>query len=256
MSTKLNKLIANWPSGAIRAVSALKKEGYSQALLNKYRQSKWLTSVGDNAVYRTGDEISPLSALFALNEDLHINVHVGGRSALEFQGFAHYLRNERSELSFFGHKARIPKWVTEYKWKQKVHYRSTKLFPEDFVEGLNKKDEQGFHYVLSTPAQAMAEYLSLIPAAASVEEAKDIMAGLSTLRPERVQKLLEVCTSIKVKRLFLLLAEECNHAWTKKINIDSIDLGTGNRNLTPGGKLHKKYKITVPESILSGQGAI
>jgi hypothetical protein len=57
-----------------------------------------------------------------------------------------------------------------------------------------------------------------------------------------------------VKRLFLLLAEECRHAWVRRVAIDSIDLGVGPRNLTPGGKLHKKYRITVPTSILSGEG--
>ncbi len=251
MSTKLHKLISTWPAGAVRAISAIKNEGYSQALLNSYRQSKWLTTVGDNAVYRTGDKISPLSALYALNEDLHLNVHLGGRSALEIHGYAHYLRNKRAELSFFGHASRIPKWVTEYDWGQNVRYRASRLFPEDFAEGLEIKNEDGFHYLISNPAQAMAEYLSLIPRAASVEEAKDLMAGLATLRPERVKRLLTVCSSIKVKRLFLLLAEECNHSWVSKIDIESIDLGTGNRNLTLGGKLHKKYKITVPESVLS-----
>jgi hypothetical protein len=254
MSSKLNHLIATWPNGAVRTISALKKGDYSQALLHRYRQSGWLTSIGDNAVFRTGDEISVLSGLYALQEDLELNVHLGGRSALEFQGFAHYLRNERAELTLFGQEARLPKWFVTYRWRQKVRYRASNLFPKDFSEGLVAYRESGFQVQVSSPARAMSEYLSLVPGYASVEEGKELMAGLAALRPDKVQRLLEVCRSVKVKRLFLLLAEECRHAWVRRVAIDSIDLGVGPRNLTPGGKLHKKYRITVPTSILSGEG--
>jgi hypothetical protein len=251
MSTKLHQLLSKWPSGAVRAVSSLKKEGYSAGLLCQYRQSGWLTSLGDNAVYRTGDTISPLGGLYALQHDLHLSVHVGGRSALELQGLAHYLRNNRAELTLFGHEARLPKWFLSYDWRQPVHYRACNMVPVEFTEGLLLREHQGFKVLIATPALAMFEYLSLVPKETSCEEGLEIMSGLTTLRPEKVQRLLEACTSIKVKRLFLLLAEECNHPWVKRLDIDSVELGVGPRNLIEGGKLHKKYKITVPESILS-----
>ncbi len=38
------------------------------------------------------------------------------------------------------------------------------------------------------------------------------MEGLTTLRPRLIQSLLEQCRSVKVKRLFTVLAEACNHA--------------------------------------------
>ncbi len=251
MSTKLHQLVSKWPSGAVRAVSSLKTEGYSAGLLRQYRQSGWLTSLGDNAVFRTGDTISPLGGLYALQHDLQLSVHLGGRSALELQGLAHYLRNNRAELTLFGHDARLPKWFVSYDWKQPVHYRASNIVPVELTEGLVLREHQGFKVQIASPALAMFEYLSLIPKDASFEEGLEIMSGLTTLRPDKVQRLLEACTSIKVKRLFLLLAEECNHPWVKRLDVDSVELGVGPRNLMVGGKLHKKYQVTVPESILS-----
>jgi hypothetical protein len=99
----------------------------------------------------------------------------------------------------------------------------------------------------------MFEYLDVVPTKRSLQEAKLLMEGLNNLRPKNVQALLEASRSIKVNRLFLLLAEECNHQWVKKIDPSKIKLGTGKRNLTKGGVLHKKYQITVPAEILSGR---
>ncbi len=78
------------------------------------------------------------------------------------------------------------------------------------------------------------------------------MEGLRSLSPKRVQKLLVDCRSVKVKRLFLWFAERHNHAWFKRIDRDTIDLGRGKRMLVRGGKLDPTYLITVPESLDGG----
>jgi hypothetical protein len=58
--------------------------------------------------------------------------------------------------------------------------------------------------------------------------------------------LLEKCTSVKVKRLFLHLAELHRHPWVRQLDPTKVDLGSGKRALVPGGKLDPKYLITVP----------
>jgi len=66
------------------------------------------------------------------------------------------------------------------------------------------------------------------------------------LRADVVQSLLEQCASVKVKRLFLHLAEKHNHAWFKSLDLAKVSLGSGKRMLVPGGRLDPKYLITVP----------
>jgi hypothetical protein len=76
----------------------------------------------------------------------------------------------------------------------------------------------------------------------------DVFNGLATLSPRRLQKLLEACSSIRVKRVFLLLARNSGHAWYQRIDVSRIDIGKGKRQITPGGRLDKEFLITVPES--------
>jgi hypothetical protein len=72
------------------------------------------------------------------------------------------------------------------------------------------------------------------------------MEGLISLRPRLLQSLLVACNSIKVRRLFLYLAEQHQHSWFQRLDVDALDLGTGNRSIITGGHLDSKYLITVP----------
>lgn len=69
----------------------------------------------------------------------------------------------------------------------------------------------------------------------------------NNLRPKSVQELLENCSSIKVKRLFLYLAEKLKHPWLYFVDLFKVDLGSGKRSLVKNGVYVDKYKITVPK---------
>jgi hypothetical protein len=88
-----------------------------------------------------------------------------------------------------------------------------------------------------------------VPARESVYEADVLMQGLANLRPQRLMRLLSVCTSVKVKRLFLALAERHALPWFKHLDVTKVDLGRGKRMLVPGGKLDPKYLLTLPADL-------
>jgi hypothetical protein len=54
---------------------------------------------------------------------------------------------------------------------------------------------------------------------------------------------------VKVKRLFLYLADKAGHEWLSYINIQNIDLGTGKRSIVEGGIYIPEYRITVPKEL-------
>jgi hypothetical protein len=253
MESKIHQLLTSWPAGAVRDVTAIVASGYSLPLLAQYRKSKWLTSLGTGALMRTGDSVDLLGGVYALQHDLKLDVHVGERSALELQRRAHYVRQGRNNFYLVGSALKLPKWFITFNWKTSVFYRSSKLFKPGFSIGLLPYQTQGFSILVSSPARAMLEYLDVVPKKYSFQEAKLLMEGLVDLRSKDIQLLLEGSSSIKVNRLFLLLAEECNHQWMKTINLSRIKLGIGKRNLVKGGVLHKKYQITVPAEILSSR---
>jgi hypothetical protein len=104
----------------------------------------------------------------------------------------------------------------------------------------------------STKERAILELLDELPERESFHQVDALMEGLSDLSPRRLQTLLEACTSVKVKRLFLFFADRHRHAWRSRLDVSRIDLGSGKRVLVKGGKLDPNYYITVP-SDLGGQ---
>lgn len=249
MSTKIQKLLETWPQGAIKTVSSLKSQGYSQSLINHYRKSGWIKSIGEGVVLRAGDKASVFSAIATMQSDLKIDVRIGGITALELQGKSHFVRSGKTLFHLFGSPKRLPAWFRNYKWKENIKYYSTSLFKKGLKAGLADFDSEGIPLMISSEIQAMLEFLGLVPLSHTLEEASKLMSGLSTIMPGKAQQLLKECNSYKVRRLFLLLADECNHSWFKKLETESIDLGKGNMSLAKGGQYSKKYKLVVPKSI-------
>ena len=69
------------------------------------------------------------------------------------------------------------------------------------------------------------------------------------VRAKIMQYLLENCTSVKVKQVFLYLSEKTNSRYLKKLNLNEINLGKGKRQIViHNAKLNKKYMITVDEN--------
>jgi hypothetical protein len=122
----------------------------------------------------------------------------------------------------------------------------TNLFPVGSELGLAAFKEKDLSLKISAPERAAMEMLHLVPSKVGFEEAFLIMENLATLRSAMVQRLLLKCRSIKVKRLFLFMAEKHGHTWVSELDLSSIDLGKGKRMIAPHGHFDKKYRITVP----------
>lgn len=202
-------------------------------------------------------------------------VAVGGRTALELHGFAHYLSSEGPrEVHLYGEE-RSPGWlgklpiVTPF-----VFHNARKLFrAEPIAAGLERLrssmavdgpshraqihgsltrqyfGDGDWPIMLSTPERAVLELLDELPGGETFHQVDMLMAGLAGLSPKRTSRLLGECRSVKVKRLFLWFAERHGHSWLDRLDRDGIDLGKGKRMLVRGGKLDPKYQITVPQDL-------
>jgi hypothetical protein len=101
----------------------------------------------------------------------------------------------------------------------------------------------------STPERAILEALHLAPKEIDLVEAFHILESLRTLRPQLMQALLEACTSIKVKRLFLFMAERAALPVRPRLNDEAIELGSGDRTPAPGGAYVAKFGLVVPKEL-------
>ena len=99
--SKLNKIMQEFPRGLVLLSSWLVSEGYSYELQQRYRKSGWLKSIGTGAMLKSNDSLLLSGALAALQVQVNIPIHIGGRSALELNGSTHYLQLSSPELTLF-----------------------------------------------------------------------------------------------------------------------------------------------------------
>jgi hypothetical protein len=102
---------------------------------------------------------------------------------------------------------------------------------------------------ISSPERAILECLHLTPINFDLVECYQVFEGLSNLRPKLLQELLEICTSIKVKRLFLFMADKAKHQWLPFVDQTKIELGKGDRILVKGGVYISKHRISIPKDL-------
>lgn len=246
--SKLNELLIHWPKGTVAAQNWLHSQGIPRQLAEKYRHSGWIQRIGRGAYIRTGDTVDLMGGVYALQFQLGLAVHVGAKTALEHQGYGHFLPMKNIPVvHLFGRSGRrLPSWFLSRKWESKVRYHMAQIFPGKPEVGLDEKSIGEYSIRLSSPERAALELAELVPKEQSFEGAQLLLEGLTTLRPELVQELLQTCRSVKAKRLFLFLSEKCGHAWINKLDIQKVELGRGKRLIIRGGRFDSKYKITVP----------
>lgn len=221
-------------------------------MLNRYKKSNWITSIGSGAVIKSGDKVSIEGALFALQQQGGKSIHPGGKTALGLLGKAHYLEFFTQGYTLFGPpEEKLPGWLSKYDWEMKLNYYPTSFLPPEL--GLVAQEMGGFSIKISGAARALMECLYLTPKKQDLLGCYELMEGLNNLRPKLVQQLLENCTSVKVKRLFLYMATKAGHSWADFIEISKIDLGSGKRQLVEDGVYVPKYKISVPK-VLENDG--
>ena len=272
---KLNWLQRSLPEGLVADSAWLEKHGYSRSLRQKYVAHGWLDQVA-RGVYRrpaaklqgeAGQEsLRWQPVVISLQKLLGCPYTVGGRTALELQGFAHYLSGSHREIHLYG-TGKAPGWVSKLKLGNSLVFhnvdrtfkreanRSRSKARTDLLENSYIRQPWGqweWPLTISSPERAILELLDEVPQRETFHQADVLMEGLRNLSPRRLHALLLACSNIKVKRLFLWFAERHQHAWLKKLDRKDIDLGQGKRMLARGGKLDHKFNITVPESIDAG----
>ena len=248
-SSKIQYLLQSQPSHTVFVSSHLEQLGYSSSLRQHYVESGWFQRLGLGAMVRTGDSVSWQGLVYSLQQYAQIPVYVGGLSALTMHGKAHYIRFADNSIHLFAPiNTKLPKWSRHPSLEIALHLHTTSMLPPTL--GIITMRSEGFDVLVSSEARALMECLHLSPQHFDLVEAFHIMESLSTLIPRHVQALLEACTSIKVKRLFLYLARKAEHRWLDYLDTDKLTLGSGVRTITPKGIYVPEDQLMLPVNLV------
>ena len=245
---KLKRLLDSHTPETVLLASWLEKNGISYDLQQYYLRSGWLESLGVGAFMRPHENVRWEGAMYSLQVQAQLPVHVGGMTSLSLQGLAHYVRIGSETIYIYSPLyTKLPKWFLARDWGSPLKHVKTSLLPKDF--GFFNAKVMNVSIRMSSPERAILECLHLAPDHLDMVECYQVLENLSNLRPKLLQELLEHCTSIKVKRLFLFLAEKSKHQWFSFLDLSKISTGTGERSIVKGGTFNKKYKITIPKEL-------
>ena len=113
--SKINQLLKVWSAGTVAVTPWLEKHGIYQQLVHEYEKTSWLRQVGQGAYAKAGDKVEWTGGLYAIQEQLKLPIHVGGKTALQMQGYAHFLpMGKDAVVSLFGlPDIKLPVWFKQ-----------------------------------------------------------------------------------------------------------------------------------------------
>ncbi|APC65956.1 type IV toxin-antitoxin system AbiEi family antitoxin domain-containing protein [Ralstonia pseudosolanacearum] len=222
----------------------LREMGVSAALAAYMVKSGWLQRLSQGVYLLTGDMPSRDGSIAYLGQCIP-GLHVGGKTALAWQGVRHNLAF-REQVVLWGQKPyRIPPWVAEH---LSYSYQTTTLFDEDFPyeKGLKPLPAGDPAVRVSVPERAILELASDIGKGQSMEEASNLMVGLRNIRSDVLDEFLSHCKRVKVVRLVRDLGLEADFSWARDVQKHVDRLGAGKRwsNKTKNGRLTLKPQRT------------
>jgi hypothetical protein len=164
------------------------------------------------------------------------------------RGFSHYVPLGRQTIVVYcPHNEWFPTWFSKYDWGVEI----IKKYSEFSETGISTINENSFEIAVSSPERAFLESLDLAPKYYNLTDLYQVMEMLNGLRPNLLQQLLEECKSIKVRRLFLYMAEKAGHSWLEDLDLSKINLGKGKRSIVKNGVFNAKYQITIPRDLVN-----
>lgn len=242
---QLAEILGGWNPGEVHGLAWLKARGMTSMQAYRHFKEGNLQRIGSGIYARPLDKLKWAGAVSAMQWEFRLPFHVAGQSSLELRGSSHNIRMARPEITLVTYKNRnLPAWVLSNDWGVDFKLNRSKIFSGDvWLEEINIA---GMTIAVSSRELAILEVINETTFDQSFEAMENLLLGLMTMRWEILQKLLEGCTSVKVKRVFLYLSEKLSMPYFERIDQSCIDLGKGPREVIRGGKMAEKYLITVP----------
>lgn len=231
-SFSFKQVLAEIPRGEPLSTAALQAHGVSAFRASALARSGWLTHLGRGAYMLPGDTLTRDGCLAYLSQRVS-GFHVGGKTALAWRGIRQNVSFQEVLTLWGDQPKRLPPWFTD---RFESRYQETQLFDAKLRKsfGLQPLPTGRSEVLVSVPERALLELLSDVGKTQSLEETRQLIEGLHTLREKTLDELLTHATRIKVVRLADLLARELDLPWAALAKRHSHRLGGGKRWIAIG----------------------
>jgi hypothetical protein len=203
-------------------------------------KSGWLQRLSQGVYLLTGDTPTRDGSIAYLSRRI-TGLHVGGKTALSWQGVRHNIAFRERVVLWGQNPYRIPSWVDQH---LSYSFQTTTLFDDDlpYEKGLKPLPAGNPEVMVSVPERAILELASDIGKGQSLEEARNLMVGLRNLRADVLDEFLRHCHRVKVVRLVRDLGVEADFSWARKIqkHVDRLSAGKRWSNQTKNGRITLK----------------
>ncbi|RDU99423.1 hypothetical protein DWV00_09485 [Trinickia dinghuensis] len=178
-------------------------------------QQGWLRRLSEDAYLLRGDQPGVDGTIAYLRAFIP-NLHVGGRTALEWHRMMHHLRfRDRIDLWGRGYCS-IPSWAVH---RLACSYYSHSLFDTGMDEGYGLKPLAWRHpqVLVSVPERAILEYVSVSLELVLIEDVRDLIGSLRNVRLNVLQELVDCCPRRDVVWGLKFLAEDEGVDWARQL---------------------------------------
>jgi Transcriptional regulator, AbiEi antitoxin, Type IV TA system/Transcriptional regulator, AbiEi antitoxin N-terminal domain len=220
-------VLAALPRGEPLGLPLLAKHGVNAFRASSLARSGWLLRLTRGVYMLPGDTLTRDGCLAFLSERI-LGFHVGGKTALDWRGVRQNV-SFREVLSLWGDDPRpLPPWFTDL---FQSRYQVTQIFDDRLKRnfGLQPLPKGRPEVLVSVPERALLELLSDVGKSQSLDEARQLVEGLRSLREKVLEELLTHTTRIKVVRLAETLSRELDLPWAPVAKRHSDRIGGGKR---------------------------
>lgn len=220
-------VLAELPRGEPLGPSVLAKHGVNAFRASALARSGWLVRLARGVYMLPGDTLTRDGSLAFLAQRAP-GFHVGGRTALDWRGVRQNV-GFREVMSLWGDTPKpLPAWFTD---RFPSRYQVTQVFDDRLKKNFGLQPLPGGRpdVLVSVPERAVLELLSDVGKVQSLDEARQLLESVRSLREKILDELLVHATRIKVVRLAATLATDLALPWAPLARRHSQRMGGGQR---------------------------
>ncbi len=238
------------PDGLLITRQKLKEIGFRKPAIDYLLRSGKLTSISRGVYRKPGPPLKWEHFVYSAIQLGH-DVHVGGRSALDSLGFAHYLPLGGLQQIHLYCEGKLPSWLTTLKKPVQIVSHQLKIFKNLPAAAITERPFGHWDWQIpyASIELALLELLNDVRDESDFRMADTYFEAATTLRPKLLNQLLPACKMVRVNRLFLWFTKRHNLQYLDSLNLSEINLGNGKRMIVRGGTLDKEFQITVPKEM-------